>query len=186
MNFLFDFLPIALFFIAYKIYGIYVATGIAIAASLTQVAWQWFKHHRVEANQLITLSLVTICGSATFFFHNDIFIKWKPTAIYWVFALAFLINQLWGEGLLVQKMMGGKLKLAAAVWQRVQASWILFFISMGLLNLYVVYHFDTNTWVNFKFFGTALLTVAFVTCQAFYMTGHAKNEDGDQNPVINP
>lgn len=184
MHFLFDFLPIALFFIAYKIYGIYVATGIAIAASLIQVSWKWFKNQRVAAIQLITLGLVAVCGGATLFFRNEIFIKWKPTAIYWVFATVFLINQLWGERLLVQQMMEGKLKLAAGIWQRVQASWILFFISMGFLNLYVVYHFDTNTWVNFKFFGTALLTLAFVTCQAFYMTRRAQNEDGNQNPAI--
>ena len=176
MHFLFDFLPIALFFIAYKIYGIYVATGIAIATSLIQVSWKYFNNQRVTANQWITLGLVTVCGGATLFFHNDIFIKWKPTAIYWVFATVFLINQLWGERLLVQQMMEGKLKLTAGIWQRVQASWILFFTSMGFLNLYIVYHFNTNTWVNFKFFGTTLITLAFVTGQAFYMTSHAESE----------
>ena len=185
MHVLFDFLPIALFFIAYKFYGIYAATLIAILASLTQVTWQWFKNRRFEVNQLATLGLVTVFGGATLFFHNDIFIKWKPTAIYWVFALAFLVNLLWGERLFVQRMMEGKLKLEPAIWQRVHASWILFFISMGFLNLYVVYHFDTNTWVNFKFFGTGLLTLTFVTFQAFYMTSRAKNDDGNQNSLIN-
>jgi intracellular septation protein len=176
MYFLFDFLPIVLFFITYKIYGIYTATALAIVVSLGQVIFQWLKNRRVQTNQLLTLGLVTLCGAATLFFHNDIFIKWKPTAIYWAFAIAFTANQLWGKKLLVQRMMEGKLNLAVSIWQRVQASWILFFISMGFLNLYIVYHFDTNTWVNFKLFGTGLLTLAFVIVQAFYMTKQAIHE----------
>ena len=176
MYFLFDFLPIALFFITYKIYGIYTATALAIITSLGQVAFQRLIKKQVQTNQLLTLGLVSVCGAATLFFHNDIFIKWKPTAIYWVFAVVFMANQLWGEKLLVQRMMEGKLKLASTIWQKVQTSWILFFISMGFLNLYIVYHFDTNTWVNFKLFGTGLLTLAFVTLQAFYMTKQAIHE----------
>ena len=176
MHFLFDFLPIALFFIAYKLNGIYLATGIAIATSLIQTFWKYYNNQIITINHWATLGLVTVCGGATLFFHNDIFIKWKPTAIYWVFASVFLINQCWGEKLLVQQMMQNKLKLTADIWQRVQASWTLFFTSMGFLNLYVIYHFDTKTWVNFKFFGSTLLTLAFVSGQAFYMTKRAETE----------
>lgn len=174
MHFLFDFLPIAFFFVAYKFYGIYVATVFAILVSITQVSFQWIRHRRFEANQLITLVLITVFGGATLFFHNDIFIKWKPTAIYWVFAVTFLANQLWGEKLLIQRMMEGKLTLQPIIWKRLHLSWIVFFTLMGCLNLYVVYHFDTNTWVNFKLFGTGLLTFVFILFQAFYMTKYGK------------
>ena len=177
MHCLFDFFPIALFFIAYKLWGIYLATGVAIAASLGQVTWQYAKHRRVEPNQLITLGLITVCGGATLFFHNDIFIKWKPTAIYWVSSIALLINQIWGKQFWVQQMMAAKLELTRPVWKQLQLSWIVFLISMGCLNLYVVYHFDTNTWVNFKFFGTSLLTLLFVSCQVMYISHQSKYSD---------
>lgn len=93
MKLLFDFLPIFLFFIAYKFQGIYFATGIAIAVSLLQVLGLWLLYRRVEMLQIITLVLITVLGGATLLLHNDLFIKWKPTAINWAFAVIFLASQ---------------------------------------------------------------------------------------------
>lgn len=177
MKFLFDFFPVFLFFVAYYAYDIYVATAVAIVASFAQVALFWLKNKRFERLHLITLGMITLLGGLTLILQNEMFIKWKPTAVNWIFALAFLGSQYIGERTLVQRLMGHAITLPETVWLRLNMSWVLFFIAMGGVNLYVVYHFDTDTWVNFKLFGMMGLTLAFVILQAFYITRHVKSGD---------
>ena len=176
MRLLFDFFPIVLFFIAYKLYGIYVATSVAMIASVLQIGYFWLRHRRVESLHVITLVLVVVLGSATLLLHNDMFIKWKPTAIYWAFAIAFLVSQWVGHKPLIQRLMDNKLQLTPAIWQRLNFSWVGFFVVMGIINLFVIYHFSTNIWVNFKLFGTLALTLIFVIGQALYMAKHTSEQ----------
>ena len=176
MKLLFDFFPILLFFVGYKLYGIYVATGVAIAASILQVAAYWFKHRKFENMHLITMVLIIVLGGATLFLRNEMFIKWKPTAINWAFAVAFLGSHFIGKKLLIQRMMDGNISLPTEIWQKLNFSWIAFFILIGIANLFVVYNFDTDTWVNFKLFGVLGLTFIFVIIQAAYMTRYVEME----------
>jgi intracellular septation protein len=176
MKLLFDFFPIILFFIAYKLVGIYVATAVAMLASLIQTMSFWFKHRRFELTHIITLAIILILGSATIILHDAMFIKWKPTAVYWLFALLFLGTQFIGNKTLIQRMMDGKLTLPDVIWTRLNLSWSIFFVAMGIANLYVVYHFSTNTWVNFKLFGTLGLTIVFVVVQSLYIARHIEND----------
>lgn len=180
MKLLFDFFPILLFFIAFKLFGIYYATGVAMAASLLQVLGYWIKHRRFEMMHIITLFLVLILGSATLFLHNPLFIKWKPTAIYWAFAIAFFGSQFIGHKPLIQRMMEEKIALEGSIWFRLNMSWVVFFAVMGVVNIIVAYHWSTNAWVNFKLFGTLGLTVIFVVIQALYMARHTK----EPNPKV--
>jgi len=176
MKLLFDFLPILLFFIAYKISGIYVATAVAIIVSCVQVGFCWYKFRRLEYLHLITLLLIIVLGGATLFLHNDLFIKWKPTIINWLFALAFIGSQFIGHKPIIQRMLDGNVSLTPKIWQRLNLSWTLFFLAMGIVNLYVVYHYDTDTWVNFKLFGMLGLTVLFVLVQALYLARHIEEK----------
>lgn len=170
MKLLFDFLPILLFFLAFKLFDIYIATSVGMVASLLQVAFYWLKHRRFESLHVITFVLVTVLGGATLFFHNATFIKWKPTAIYWAFAIAFLGSRFISKKPLIQSLMEKNLTLPQTVWRRLNLSWVIFFSLMGIINLYVVYHFSTNAWVNFKLFGALGLTIVFIVAQALYMT----------------
>lgn len=174
MKFLFDFFPIALFFIAYKMGDIYLATITAIVATVIQVLWSRYKTGRFEKLPLITLGTLVVLGSATLFFKNELFIKWKPTVLYWVLALALIISQFIGKKPLMQRLLEQNVALPIRVWHQLNLSWALFFLAMGIANLYVVYHFDTNTWVNFKLFGTLGLTLAFIVLQGFYMAKYFK------------
>lgn len=176
MKFLTDLLPVLLFFIAYKFYGIYPATIVAIVASVVQVGISWIKNARVETIHIVTMVLILVLGGATLTFHNDLFIKWKPSVINWVFALAFLGSQWIGTKPLTQRMLENNVKLPAIIWQRLNTSWVVFFTLLGFANLYVIYHFDTDTWVNFKLFGMMGLTLLFVLGQALYMANHIETE----------
>lgn len=176
MKFLFDFFPIVLFFIAFKLYGIYTATAVAIAATLAQVGFSWFKHHKVESMQWITLLLISLMGGLTLYFQDEQFIKWKPTVINWLFGIAFLGSQFIGDRPFVERMMAANLQLPAQVWKRLNLSWALFFFTLGFINLFVVYRFDTETWVNFKLFGMLGMTLAFVVLQAVFLAKYVSEE----------
>ncbi len=178
MKLLLDFLPIALFFAAYKLYDIYVATGVAIAAALVQVLISWFTVGKVEKMHLVTLGLITVLGGATLLLHDETFIKWKPTVVNFAFALAFLITPWFSEKNLLQRMMETHVTVSSKdIWTRLNWMWIAFFIVTGLLNIYVAYHFDTDTWVNFKLFGMLGLTIVFIIGQSLYLSRYLVEDE---------
>jgi intracellular septation protein len=169
MKILFDFFPVLLFFAAYKLYGIYAATITAIVAAVTQVLFFWIKHRRFETMHLVSLVIITVFGGATLFLQDELFIKWKPTVLNVLFAIAFLASQWIGSKPLIERMMGAQITVPANVWCKLNLAWVVFFLLLGVLNLFVVYNFDTDTWVNFKLFGLLGLTVLFVLAQSVYL-----------------
>lgn len=174
MKFLVDFFPIALFFIAYKVWGIYVATAVAIATSIVQVSYEWIRFRKIDKMQWATLGLIAVLGGATLVFHKEIFIKWKPTIINWLLAAVFWGSHYIGKEPIIKRMMNAQVKLPSDVWARLNLSWVAFFFISGVANLYVVYHFSTNAWVNFKLFGVLGMTFLFVILQAVYLSKYAK------------
>lgn len=174
MKLLFDFFPILLFFIAYKMYDIYVATAVAIAAAFVQVGLFWVQHRRLEKTHLVTLALLVVFGGLTLVLQDETFIKWKPSVINWLFGVVFLGSQFIGKKNIVERMMGANLVLSTTIWSRLNLSWALFFVALGFANLFVVYNFDTDTWVNFKLFGMMGLTIAFIIGQAVYLSRHVQ------------
>ncbi len=126
---------------------------------------------------LVTLGLIVILGGATLWLQDERFIKWKPTLVNWMFALAFFGSQFIGKKPLVERMMGAAVQLPGEIWKRLNLVWVVFFVLMGVANLYVVFNYDTDTWVNFKLFGMMGLTFAFVIGQAFYLARYMQPEE---------
>lgn len=153
-------------------YDIYVATAVAIAASFVQVGWLWLQHRRVENMHLITLGIMVVFGGATLILHDEMFIMWKPTVVNWLFAAVFFGSQFIGQKPIVQRMMEGSVTLPDNVWRHLSTAWSLFFVFLGIANIWVAYNFDTDTWVNFKLFGLTGFTLLFIIGQAFYLTKH--------------
>lgn len=176
MKLLFDFFPIALFFAAYKLYDIYTATIVAISACVVQVAYAWMRHKKVAPMYLISLVLVSVFGGLTLYLQDEMFIKWKPTAINALFALVFLGSHWIGEKTMIERMMGGNISLPAPIWKRLNLSWVLFFITVSITNVVVLYRFDTSTWVNFKLFGMLGMTLVFVLLQSIYLARYRIEE----------
>lgn len=164
-----EFIPIILFFIAYKFYDIYVATGVVIIATTIQVAITWFVYKKVEKMQWITLGLIIVMGGLTIYLQDENFIKWKLTIIEWLFGIVFLGSQFIGKKTLVERMMGANIHLPAPIWGRLNLLWSLFFIAVGSLNLYIMYNYNTDQWVNFKTFGVPGLMVIFIVLQMIYL-----------------
>jgi len=179
MKFLFDFLPVLLFFIAYKLFDIYTATGVAIVATLAQSGWLWITTRKVGTMQLTTLAIILVFGGLTLFLHDEQFIKWKPTVINWLFGGAFLLSQVVGRQTAIERLLGSNLTLPPLVWRRLNLAWTAFFFILGGINLYVMTYYDRDTWVNFKLFGMLGLTLLFVVAQSFYLSSFIK-ESGDE------
>jgi intracellular septation protein len=178
MKFLADFFPVLLFFVAYQLFGIYVATATAIVAAAVQVAYLWFRHRKVEKMQWITLGLLTVFGGMTLLLHDPLFIKWKPTVVNWLFAAAFLGSALFRGPTLIQRMMGQAMELPSAVWSRLNLAWGIFFLLLGLANLHVAFTYSEELWVNFKLFGMLGLTLLFVIAQSFYLARYLPEDPG--------
>ena len=179
MKFLFDIFPVVLFFVAFKVYDIYVATAVAIAATLLQVGWTWLRHRRVDKMLWLGLAVIVVFGGATLLLQDETFIKWKPTVLYWLFAVVLAVAVLAFRKNLIRAMMEAQVTLPEAVWGRLLASWIAFFAVMGALNLLVAYNFSTDAWVNFKLFGGIGLMLAFILLQALVLARHVEDKRAD-------
>jgi intracellular septation protein len=177
MKLLFDMFPVILFFIAYKMGDIFVATGVAIAASLAQIAWLKLRRHPVENMQWVSLGIIVVFGGMTLVLHDETFIKWKPTVLYGAFAVALLVGRYMMGRNLITAMMGKQVRLPEPVWDRLNIAWVAFFVLLGVLNLVFAFRFSTDVWVNFKLFGSLGLTVLFVIAQAFYFSRHVLEDE---------
>ncbi|CVA91852.1 septation protein A [Serratia marcescens] len=171
-----DFLPLIVFFAFYKLYDIYVASGALIVATALALVFTWVKYRKVEKMTLITFLMVLVFGTLTLVFHNDLFIKWKVTVIYALFALALLISQWVLKKPLVQRMLGKELTLPDKVWSNLNLAWAVFFLACGLANIYVAFWLPQNVWVNFKVFGLTVLTLLFTLLSGIYIYRHMPEE----------
>ncbi len=212
MKLLFDFLPLVLFFATFKYaegqadwaarfasehFGFLVSGGVVgpgeapvllatlvvIAATALQVIFLLARGKRVDTMLWVSLAIVVVLGGATVWFHSETFIKWKPSVLHWSMGLGLWVSQAFFGKNFIRSMMGQQIALPDPVWNRLNMAWVLFFVVMGVLNLYVAYSFSTSAWVNFKLFGFTGLMIAFMVAQGFYLSRHAlpeaANDPGD-------
>ncbi len=186
MKFIFDLFPVILFFVAYKTYDIYVATAVAIAATLVQIGWTWFRHRKVDKMLWISLAVIELLGGATLMLQDELFIMWKPTVLYWLFAAILLVSSTFFKKNLIQALLEKQLPLPKAVWVKLNASWIIFFIFMGGINLHIAYGYSLDTWVNFKLFGSTGLMIVFVVAQIMMLGKYVKHPEEANELVVVP
>ncbi|WP_164964163.1 septation protein A [Rubrivivax sp. JA1026] len=198
MKLLLDFLPIVLFFACFKLaesrpewaadfatanFGalvsggvvgpkeapVLLATVVVILATLAQVLVLKLRGKRIDAMLWISLVLVVVFGGLTIWFHNETFIKWKPSVLYWTMGTALWLAPLLAGKNLLKLLLGEQMVLPERVWHRLNFAWVAFFAAMGLLNIWVAYSFSTDAWVNFKLFGGIGLMFAFTIAQGLYL-----------------
>ena len=207
MKLLFDFLPIILFFGAFKVADlnheaaarfatehlgfvvsggvvgvdeapVLLATLVVMVATLVQIAITIAMRKKVDTMLWVTFGLITLLGGATIWFHDPTFIKWKPSVLDWAMALGLWVSQVFFGKNLLQALVGAQLELPREVWRKLNFAWIAFFVLMGVLNLYVAHYYSTSTWATFKVFGLTGLMLVFMVAQGFYISRYLKDEDG--------
>ncbi len=167
MQLLADYFPLILFFVAFKWQGIMVATGVAIVASIVQIAWfKW--RGKVSVVHWLSLAIIVVFGGATLILQDEVFIKWKPTVLYVAFGAILAIGKLAFRRDLITYLLKD-ITLPPVVWSRVTWSWVVFFMAMAALNWYVAFHFSTETWVNFKVWGGIGLFLVFALAQGLML-----------------
>lgn len=169
MKLLFDLFPVILFFIAFKVFDIYIATGVAIAATVVQIIWTKWRHGKVDMMLWVSFAIIAVFGGATLLLHDETFIKWKPTVLYWLFSVILLFSNLLFNKNLMRALLQEKIALPLHVWNRLNLSWSLFFAVLGFINLYVAFNYSTDAWVNFKLFGFTGLMVVFILAQSAWL-----------------
>ena len=170
MQLLADFFPLLLFFVAFKWQGIYVATAVAMIASVAQIAWFKWKG-KLSAIHWMSFAIIAVFGGATLWLKDDVFIRWKPTVLYGLFGAVLAVGKLaFGRDLIAALLKD--VTLPPAVWSRVTWSWTAFFFAMAALNWYVAFHFPLETWVNFKVWGGIGLFLAFALVQGLMLARH--------------
>jgi intracellular septation protein len=203
VKFLFDLFPVILFFVAYKFGNsnpgeasalatkylgsfvgdgsipvaqapILIATAVAIIASLAQVGWLMIRGRKVDAMLWISVAVIIVFGGATIWLHDETFIKWKPTILYSLFALALAGGRLGWRRNFIRSLMEKQIVLATAQWDRLLWVWVAFFVAIGALNLWVAFNFPTDTWVNFKLFGLMGITLVFALGIGVWIAHHTK------------
>lgn len=201
-KFLFDLFPVIIFFLAYKLGdaypeatrqllqniglpqptgtndkpGIYLATFIAIIASVLQILWVKLRGHKVETMLWVSLGIIVVFGGATLWLHDESFIKWKPTVLYWLFAAVIFGAAIFGRNV-IRGLMNAQMELPDLAWSRLNLSWGAFFAVMGLVNLWVAFNYSTDAWVNFKLFGSMGLMLVFVIAQGMMLSKYMDKEE---------
>jgi len=212
MKFLFDLFPVILFFAVFKIADgnqaeahalavqtlgwlvaggaltpaqspIMLATAVGIVATVLQIAYLILRGRKVDGTLWLSLGVIAVMGGATIYFHDEKFILWKPTILYWAFALALFVGQVGFGNNLIRKVMEAQIKLPESVWPKVNIAWMAFFALVGVLNLFmafVVFKDNFSAWVSFKLFGVTGIFFAFIVIQTLMLSKHIQeHEQGD-------
>lgn len=203
MKILFDLFPVILFFVVFKIAGsnpdaaqafasyiayhadpqhlpVLLATATAILATIVQIIWVKLRHGKVDTMLWISFAIIVVFGGATLALHDEAFIKIKPTALYWMFALIMLASNILFKKNLIRSLMQEKMDLPARVWGQLNLAWSGFFIALGVLNLYVAWNFSTDTWVSFKLFGVTGIMFIFIILQAVFLSKHLDTDQKEK------
>lgn len=174
MYMLYEVLPAFLFFMAFKFYDIYVATIVGIVSALLQVIITYLCSKKWDKKQVAILGIFSFFGGMTLYFHDPIFVKWKPTIVFWIFSLVIL-GSCFTHKPLIQRLMEnmieekGKAAVPNTVWKKLNVIWLIFFMVLGSLNLYIAYNLSNDAWVNFKFYGITSALLLFSVFQAIYL-----------------
>lgn len=175
MKFLFDLLPVGLFFVAIFLWDIFVATAVAIAATVAQVTWLKLRKKKVEPMLWASLAIIVVFGGLTLYLRDKTFILWKPTVLYWMFALV-LTGAAFMRRNLIRSLLSAQMQLPETVWARLNWSWVGFFAFMGALNLYVAFNYSEKVWASFKLFGGMGLMFLFVVAQSLLLARHVEEK----------
>jgi len=205
MKFFLDFFPVLLFFLVYKFFGdippqiidlanslpvieinpqepkdaIYFATLVLIIATIAQNAVHFLIYHKLEKMHLISLGILLAFGTLTLAFKDPLFIKWKVSIFNWFFGAAIIGSQFIGKKSLIERMMSHAINVPKNIWKQVNMMWGLFFLLVGVVNIYVAYNYSEDTWVNFKLFGVLGMTFVFMILQGVYLAKHALPEEAE-------
>lgn len=180
MKVFFDLIPVLLFFIGFKFFGIFAATAIAIATTLALIVFSKIRHGKVDNMLLANGAIISVLGGVTLLLHDKTYIMWKPTVLYWLAAAVLLISNVVFKKNFIQQMMGKMLNPPSSIWNKLNLIWVAFLVALGFLNLYVAFNYSLDTWVNFKLFGVTSMLFIFMIVQTIILKKYIIEPEEDK------
>lgn len=163
--------PLVLFFVTNWKFGIFPATGVLMVSVVAALAVSWVMTRHLPVMPVVTAIAVVFFGALTFFFHDDLFIKLKPTIVNTIFGTVLLVALAFGKPLL-PVVLDSVLKLTEEGWRKLTLRWGVFFYLLAIINEIVWRTQTTDFWVSFKAFGVMPLTIAFALAQVPLIMKH--------------
>jgi intracellular septation protein len=108
---------------------IVIATVVGILATMAQIGWIKLRGRKVDGVLWVSLAMFVVFGGLTIYLHDEDFIKWKLTIVYWLFAVVLLFSDLLFKKNLMRQSMKEIIELPELVWTRLNLAWIVFFTS---------------------------------------------------------
>jgi intracellular septation protein len=167
--------PLVVFFLANARFGLFVATGVFMVATVVALSASWWLTRRLAIMPLVTGVVVFVFGGLTLLLQDEVFIKMKPTIVNALFGTTLLVGLLFGRSLLGY-VFDSVFRLDDEGWRKLTFRWGLFFFVLAILNEAIWRNFSTDFWVSFKVFGIMPLTVAFTLSQMPLIQRHALPE----------
>ncbi len=156
--------PLLVFFVVLQRAGIFVATGVLMAAMAVSLGVSWRVERRLPPMSIVTGVLVLVLGGLTLWLGNETFIKLKPTIVALLFASVLAAGLLLKRPFL-QIVLGSAFRLDESGWRALTLRWIGFFVVLALANEVARRRLSTEAWATFKVFGVLGLTFVFTLLQ---------------------
>src|ERR1700681_3009936 len=184
MNQLIEWLPLIVFFVGFKLFGIYWATAALMSACVLQLVVHRLRTGKYKTMHIVTVVVVLLLGTATLLLHDRRFIQWKPTVLLALAAAAFLASMLIGKQPLARRMLEAvfnePLNISPRAWLLINSLWAGWLALLAAANIYVARNFDESIWVNFKVFGITVAMLIFMVPQVLWLSGKTKTAQSDQ------
>ncbi len=175
-----EFIPVLLFVgVYFSTKDIYLATALLMAGVVGQVGFEYWQDKEISKRTQMIFWVVILAGAATLLFQDELFIKWKPTIVNWLFCVALLASQYIGTENLLKKMLGEHIPLPDHVWRNLNLGWSVGFFIAGALNLVVAYMFSTDFWVTYKLVGGFAITLCYMVITVVYLVKGGYIEEDD-------
>lgn len=175
MNQLLEWSPLVVFFVVFKLYGIYWATAALMFSCVGLMAIHRLRSGSFKTMHVVTAGVVLILGTATLLLHDKRFIQWKPTVLLGAAAVAFLGSAVIGRRPLARRLLEGvfsePLDLSRPAWLVINSTWAAWFAALAVANIYIAQNFAESVWVNFKVFGISIAMLVFMIPQVLWLSG---------------
>lgn len=187
-----DFGPLAVFFAVNmlmhgpQLQRVLAATAAFMVAIVAAMATSWIRTRHISPMLWISGVLVLVFGSLTLYFHDETFIKVKPTIVYAMFASVLGFGLLTGRPLLQSLLETAYPGLNDTGWRKLTINWTFFFIAMAVLNEVVWRNFSWDFWVGFKLWGAVPLTLIFAAANIPMLLKHGMGQHEASDPPLPP
>lgn len=169
MNAFLEFIPLVVFFIVAKSYGVVEAAGALMLAMIAVSIVQFIQQgYQLKKQQWVILGITIVFCGLTVLLRDEVYVKWKTPIINWIFASVLLLSLVFKK--LWLKQLGQKfIELTDSGWKILTLVFIGYFTVLGGLHYVFAFHFPEQVWINFKVIWASVISFVFMGAVLFVL-----------------